>query len=55
MVKFSVIIPVYNASGTLDKCLTSVLNQTTRDYEVIAVYYSSSDTTREIIKQYTVT
>lgn len=54
MVKFSVIIPVYNASKTLDICLTSVLNQTIRDYEVIVVDDCSADNSEEIIKSYQV-
>lgn len=35
--KFSIIIPVYNDDGTLQRCLDSVLSQSFTDYEVIVV------------------
>ena len=34
---FSVIIPVYNDNGTLQRCLQSVMAQSEEDYEVIIV------------------
>ena len=37
MIKISIIIPVYNASKFLKKCLDSVENQTFKDYEVILI------------------
>lgn len=39
----SVIIPVYNASKTITKCLESVFNQTYKDLEVIIVNDGSTD------------
>jgi len=50
--KISVIIPIYNSEKTLTDCLTSVLNQTYENYEVIAVDNSSTDSSKEIIKQF---
>ena len=35
MVKVSVIIPVYNAEDTVERCIKSVLNQEFKDLEVI--------------------
>ena len=43
MVKVSVIIPVYNAEDTVERCIKSVLNQEFKDLEVIAVDDGSID------------
>ncbi len=48
----SVIIPVYNAAATIDKCLTSVLNQTLADIEIIIINDCSTDNSAEIISKY---
>ena len=34
---FSIIVPVYNTEKYLDKCITSILEQTFSDYEIIIV------------------
>ena len=41
--KISVIIPVYNAEKTLDRCLLSVCSQTYKNLEIIVVNDGSSD------------
>lgn len=41
--KFSVIIPNYNSSKWIEKCLNSVLSQTFTDYEIIIVDDMSTD------------
>lgn len=46
--KFSIIIPNYNYSFWLDKCLNSVLNQTYKNYEIIFVDDMSTDNSIEI-------
>ncbi len=48
--KVSVIIPVYNGEKTLGQCLSSVLSQSYKDYEVIVVDNNSTDKTKEITK-----
>jgi len=50
--KVSIIIPVYNGEKTLRECLDSVLNQTHKNYEVIAVDNNSIDKTKDIIKEF---
>ena len=52
MTRFSIVIPCYNASGTIAKTLASVLNQTFQDFEVIIVDDGSSDETLAIIEQF---
>ena len=49
----SVIIPNYNNSKYLKKCIESVLNQNYKDYELIIVDDGSTDDSVDIIKKYT--
>ena len=48
----SVIVPVYNACNTLDKCINSLLNQTIMNLEIIVVNDGSSDNSLDIINKY---
>lgn len=48
----SVIIPVYNTEKYLDKCLSSTVNQTFKDIEIIIVDDGSTDNSYEICKKY---
>jgi glycosyltransferase involved in cell wall biosynthesis len=48
----SIIIPVYNSEKYLEKCLSSVLNQSYKNIEVILIDDGSSDNSLEIIKKY---
>ena len=48
----SVIIPVYNAEKYLRKCLDSVLNQTYKNLEIIAVNDGSTDNSLQILNDY---
>ena len=48
----SIVIPVYNSELTIGKCLTSVLQQTYTNYEVIVVDDCSTDSSRSIIREY---
>ena len=50
--RFSVIIPAYNAADHIRKCLDSVRQQTFKDYEIIVVCDSCEDNTEEIAKEY---
>lgn len=49
---FSVIIPVYNSSEYLQKCISSILCQEFQDYEAIFVDDGSSDESISIISKY---
>ena len=48
----SIIVPVYNAEKYLDRCITSVVNQTFPDLELILVNDGSRDNSLEICKRY---
>lgn len=52
--KLSIIVPVYNmaADKKLEYCLDSLVAQTIRDYEIIAVDDCSTDESWEILKSY---
>ena len=51
-VKISVIIPVYNVEKYIRECIESVLNQTLKDIEIIAVNDGSRDNSIKIIEEY---
>lgn len=48
----SVIVPVYNAEATLQRCVNSILAQTYRKLEVILVDDGSVDSSPEILSRY---
>lgn len=48
----SVVVPVYNVQRYLDKCVSSILNQTYSDIEVILVDDGSSDRSGDICDRY---
>lgn len=50
--RFSIVIPIFNAAKWLDKCLISVLNQKFNNYELILVDDISTDNGLEIIDRY---
>ena len=49
MPKVSVIIPTYNRAEFLRSTITSVLNQTFQDFEIIVIDDASQDHTREVV------
>lgn len=48
----TVIVPVYNAAEYLDRCLSSIVNQTYRNLEIILVNDGSTDGSEEICRRY---
>lgn len=50
--KISVIIPVYNSEKYLIQCLDSICNQTYKNLEIICVDDCSTDSSPEILKEY---
>lgn len=51
MGKISVIVPVYNSSNYLSKCLDSISNQSLKDIEIICIDNGSTDNSVQIIKE----
>lgn len=51
-VKISVIVPAYNASNYIEKCIDSLLSQTLKNIEIIIVNDGSTDDTEKKISKY---
>ena len=50
--KYSVIIPVYNAEGTLERCLDSLCRQSFPDAELLLIDDGSTDSSASICRRY---
>lgn len=50
--KVSVIVPVYNAEKSLERCIESIINQTLKEIEIILLNDGSTDRSKEIIEEY---
>ena len=52
MIKFSIIIPVYNAEKYLEQCIESVLCQTESNFELLLINDGSTDNSMIICEKY---
>lgn len=52
MPQVSIIVPVYNAEKTLDRCVSSILNQEYRDFELLLMDDGSTDGSGKICDAY---
>jgi glycosyltransferase involved in cell wall biosynthesis len=52
MIRFSIVVPTFNASGFIHETIESLLKQNYSNFEAILVDDGSSDTTKEIVKSY---
>jgi glycosyltransferase involved in cell wall biosynthesis len=52
MPKISIIVPVYNVSEYLEKCLNSLINQTLKDIEIICINDGSTDNSPDILEKF---
>ena len=50
--RFSIIIPAYNAEKTVSETIESVLEQDYKDYEIIVINDNSQDKTSETVSKY---
>ena len=51
-IKFSIIVPCYNVEQYIDECVTSVLNQTYSNWELLLINDTSEDNTLSRIKKF---
>lgn len=51
-VLITIIVPIYNVSSYLDKCISSIIDQTYKDLEIILVDDGSTDNCGEICDRY---
>ena len=52
MIKFSIVVPIYNVEKYLRDCIESVLNQTYKNFELILIDDGSPDNCPEICDEY---
>jgi glycosyltransferase involved in cell wall biosynthesis len=52
MPKVSIIVPIYNVEKYLKECLTSIVNQTLKDIEIILIDDGSTDSSSKICDEY---
>lgn len=49
---FTIVIPTYNRSSDLVRCLNSLVSQTYKNFEVVVCDNASTDNTKEVISEY---
>lgn len=49
---FSILMPVYNAGRYLERCLTSIVNQTFDKFEVICINDGSTDNSADVLEKF---
>ena len=52
MPKLSILVPIYNVERYLKECLDSLINQTFKDIEIICINDGSTDSSKEILDEY---
>ena len=52
MIKFTIILPVYNSSSTINDTINSILNQTYENYELLIIDDGSTDNSVDLILKY---
>ena len=52
MPKISIIVPFYNTEKYIERCLTSLVNQTVSDIEIVCINDGSNDNSLEIVKTF---
>ncbi len=50
--KVSIVIPVYNVENYIERCLNSLINQTMKEIEIIAINDGSIDNSLDILKRF---
>ena len=52
MIKFSIIVPLYNCEKYIAECINSIIKQEYKDFEIIVVNDGSTDNSRKIVEEY---
>lgn len=52
MIKISVVVPIYNMEKYISKCLDSLVSQSFKDIEILAISDGSTDKSVSIVKEY---
>ena len=52
MIKYSVIIPVYNSESTINRCLDSIILQNEKNIEIVIINDGSFDNSLSICEEY---
>lgn len=52
MPKVSLIVPIYNSEQFLERCISSIINQTFKDFELILINDGSTDNSIDILRKY---
>ena len=50
--KYSIIVPVYNVEKYINECLSSLINQTYKNIEIVVINDGSSDNSLSLIEEY---
>ena len=50
--EISVIVIAFNAEGSIERCIDSILAQTLQDFELLVIDDGSTDATRAVIDRY---
>lgn len=48
----TIIVPVFNAEKTIEKCIKSIINQTLKEIEIVIIDDCSTDNTKTLLEQY---
>ena len=49
---YSIIVPTYNSSKVIERCINSIITQTYKDYEVLVMDGVSKDDTLSIVRSF---
>ena len=52
MTTISVIVPIFNTEKYLSRCISSILNQTIKDIEILCVNDCSTDNSLKILQEF---
>ncbi len=52
MYNVSIIVPIYNAENTIERCINSILIQSYKNFELILIDDGSKDNSLKVINKY---